>query len=448
MTEIAPRAEGQTDAEVGPVGETPAILPPQQPVAGARHALGSLRHRNYRLYWYGQMISLVGTWMQSVGQAWLVLELTHSPWQLGLVGALQFLPVLLFSLFGGVFADRWPKRRVLLWTQAAAMTQALLLWALSATGAVQLWHVYALALLLGLTNSLDQPARSAFVIELVGRADLPNAVALNSSLANLARIVGPGLGGLIIAASGVTTLFLLNALSFLAVMVSLALIKRRELHAQAPQRSTAPAPLSTWRSLREGVGYVWNTPAVLWVILVVGLVLLFGANFSVVLPLFATDVLHVGAVGFGMLSAALGAGALLAALWLAWSNQKPTTHRMLIGMLVFGVLEAAFAVSHLYLLSPALIASVGAAEAVFGTLAITLLQTIAPDHLRGRVTSVYILCFTGSIPLGYLLAGWLSGLYGASMALLICALLSLLVVAAGWVWWKPAARSLAESAQS
>jgi MFS family permease len=423
------------------------ILPPKPPRKGLLRAFASLRQRNFRLFWFGQMISLIGTWMQTIGQAWLVLELTHSAWQLGLVGALQFLPVLLFSLFGGVFADRWPKRRVLLVTQAAAMIQALLLWALIATGTVQLWHIYVLAMLLGLTTSLDQPTRSAFVIEMVGREDLPNAVALNSSLSNLARIVGPGLGGIIIAASGVTMLFLLNALSFLAVMVGLALIKSHELHAKVLEHRSVGERQNTWQSLREGVDYVWKTPAVVLVILVVGLVLLFGANFNVVLPLFATDVLHVGAKGFGFLSAAIGVGALLSALWLAWSNQQPTIRRVLLGTLVFGVLEAVFAVSHIYLLSLVLIASVGVAETVFGALAITTLQTVAPDHLRGRVVSVYILFFTGSIPLGYLLAGWLSGLCGASIGLLICALLSLLVTGAGWMWRKPAERDLAEPAR-
>jgi MFS family permease len=443
MKRHSPRSQGQPEPSSISERETPAILPPKPPEKGLLRAFTSLRHRNYRLYWFSQMISLMGTWMQSIGQAWLVLELTHSAWQLGLVGALQFLPVLLFSIFGGVFADRWPKRRVLLLTQSAAMIQAFLLWALIATGTVQLWHIYVLAMLLGLTNSLDMPTRSAFVVEMVGREDLPNAVALNSSLSTLASIVGTGLGGIIIAESSVTMLFLLNALSFLAVMVGLALIKSHELHAQALQHRSVGERQKTWQSLREGVGYVWKTPAVVLVILVVGLVLLFGANFNVVLPLFATDVLHVGATGFGFLSAALGVGALLSALWLAWSNQKPTIRRVLIGTLVFGVLEAVFAVSHIYLLSLVLIASVGVAETVFGALAITTLQTVAPDHLRGRVISVYILFFTGSVPLGYLLTGWLSGLYGASIALLICALLSLMVAGAGWMWRKPAEKDVA-----
>ena len=217
--------------------------------------------------------------------------------------------------------------------------------------------------------------------------------------------MGPGLAGIIIAASGVAMLFLLNALSFITAIVGLALINSRELHAQALPHPNAGERQTTWQRLREGVDYVRRTPAVSWVILVVGLVLLFGSNFNVVLPLVATDVLHVGARGFGFLSAAFGVGSLLAALWLAWGNQQPTIRRVLLGTLVFGVLEAVFAVSHLYLLSLVLIASVGGAEIAFATLAITMLQTVAPDHLRGRVMSVCILFFDGSLPLGYLLMG-------------------------------------------
>src|SRR5438105_1992833 len=177
--------------------ESPQKLAKQQTNSFLR-AFTALRHRNFRLFWFGQLISQVGTWMQSIGQAWLVLELTHSAWLLGIVGALQFLPVLLFTLFGGVLADRWPKRTVLLVTQSSAMIEALILWILVATGTVQIWHILVLAVLLGMTNSLDMPTRQAFVVEMVGREDLPNAIALNSSLFNMARLIGPAIGGLII----------------------------------------------------------------------------------------------------------------------------------------------------------------------------------------------------------------------------------------------------------
>src|SRR5437899_2810606 len=209
-----------------------ATIPEAQQVKGLLRAFLALRHRNYRLFWFGQLISLIGTWMQSIGQAWLVLELTHNALLLGLVGALQFLPVLLFTLFGGVLADRWPKRTVLLFTQSSAMIEAMILWILVATGMVQIWHILVLAALLGMTNSLDMPTRQAFVVEMVGREDLPNAIALNSSLFNMARIIGPAIGGLIIATLGVAPLFLLNGMSFIAVLIGLVMIDMTKLHGQ------------------------------------------------------------------------------------------------------------------------------------------------------------------------------------------------------------------------
>lgn len=446
MKTISPGSQGQTVPEIIQTREQgmPVLATPQQ-ARGLLRAFVALRHRNYRLFWFGQMISLIGTWMQTTGQAWLVLELTHSAWQLGLVGALQFLPVLLFAIFGGVLADRWPKRRVLLCTQSVAMSQAFLLWLLVITGTVQLWHIYVLALMLGLTNCLDMPTRQAFVVEMVGREDLPNAVALNSSLFNLARIVGPGIGGLIIAFSGVTSLFLLNSLSFIAVIAGLALINVHKLHAQAEKRANAGERQKTWQSLREGLTYVRRTPSVRLVILVVGLVSLFGINFNVVLPLFATEVLNVGSIGFGFLSSAFGIGSLISALWLAWGNNGPNIRRLLLGSLVFCVLLAFFAISHIYPLSLVLIATVGFAQIVFTALANTTLQTVAPDHLRGRVMSVYMVFFAGSVPLGNVLVGWLSGLYGASIALFICAMLSLVVAGIAWMRRKPAEKDLAES---
>jgi MFS family permease len=429
MTGHTPRAQGQSVPE----RETST---PSRPGKGVLRAFTSLRQRNFRLFWFGQMISLIGSFMQIVGQSWLVLELTHSAWQLSLVGALQALPILLFSIFAGVLADRWPKRRVLLVTQSAAMIQAFLFWLLIATGTIQLWHIYVLVLLLGLMNSLGRPTYRAFIVELIGREDLPNAVALYSSLTSLTRIVGPGLGGIIIAASGVNMLFLLNALSFLPVIAGLILINTHELHARALPHSNEYQPQNTWQSLREGIAYVWKTPVVLLLIMVVGLVLLFGSNFNVVLPLFATDVLYIGATGFGFLSAANGIGALLAGLWLAWDSRQPTLRRMLVVMLTFAVLEAAFAVSRLYPLSLALIASVGFTEETFVMQSLTKLQIMIPNHLRGRVMSVQAFFFDGSLPLGFLLMGWLASLCGAPIALLIGAVLSLLVAAVGWLWGK------------
>ena len=425
----------------------PVLANEQQQVKGLLRTFVALRHRNFRLFWFGQLISLTGTWMQSIGQAWLVLELTHSALLLGVVGALQFLPVMLLSLFGGVLADRLPKRKVLLFTQSSAMLQATILWILVATGHVQIWEVLVLASLLGLTNSIDMPTRQAFVAEMVGREDLPNAIALNSSLFNMARVVGPGLGGIIIALLGVAPLFLFNAISFIAVIVGLALIKMNDLYAQA-KRSTAKgeAPKqSTFQSLREGLAYVAHTPSVLLVIVVIGVISLFGINFNVVLPLFATDVLHVGAEGFGFISATFGLGSLLSALWLAWGNRKPSIQHLLVGAFAFCILEIFFALSHLYLLSLVLIAGVGFAQIAFSATSNTTLQTVTPDYLRGRVMSVYMVVFAGSVPLGNLFTGGIAHLFGAPIALLMGAGLSLIAAIVGWILRSPAEKNLAEA---
>lgn len=414
---------------------------------GFLRTFSALRHRNFRLFWIGQLVSLTGTWMQTTGQAWLVLQLTHSAWLLGVVGALQFLPVMLLALFGGVIADRVPKKKLLLFTQSFATLQAIILWLLVFTGTVQLWHILVLALMLGLTNALDMPTRQAFVVEMVGREDLPNAVALNSSLFNMARILGPGLGGLLIAWLGVTPLFLINAISFIPVLVGLVLIDSSKLHFHVKPiiAGATVQKQNTMQSLREGLAYVAKTPSVLLIIVVIGTVSLFGINFNVLLPLFATDVLHAGSVGFGLISSAIGFGALVSALGLAWGNKTPSIQHMLLGAIIFCVLEAAFALSQLYVLSLVLIVAVGFAQITFSATANTTLQTVTPDHLRGRVMSVYMLVFAGSVPLGNLFTGGLAHLFGAPASLLAGAGLSFIAAFAGWILRKPAEKSFVQS---
>ncbi len=414
---------------------------------GFLRTFSALKHRNFRLFWSGQLVSLIGTWMQTTGQAWLVLQLTHSAWLLGVVGALQFLPVMLFSLFGGVIADRVPKRTLLLFTQSFAALQAVILWLLVVTGTVQIWHILVLALMLGTTNALDMPSRQSFVVEMVGREDLPNAVALNSSLFNMARLVGPGLAGLLIAWLGVAPLFLLNAISFIPVLVGLVLIDSRQLHTHLKPVvvGTTVKKQSTIQSLSEGLAYIAKTPSVLLIIVVIGTVSLFGINFNVVLPLFATNVLNAGPVGFGLLTSAIGFGALVSALWLAWGNKTPSIQNMLVGAVIFGVFEACFALSHLYILSLVLIVIVGFTQITFSATANTTLQTVTPDYLRGRVMSVYMLVFAGSTPLGNLFTGGIAHLYGAPIALLAGALLSLAAAVVGLLLRAPAEKSFAES---
>ncbi|GCE12692.1 MFS transporter [Tengunoibacter tsumagoiensis] len=412
---------------------------------GWQRAFTSLQQRNFRLFWSGQSISLLGTMMQSIGQTWLVWERTHSSWQIGLVGALQALPILFFSIFGGVVADRWPKRRILLFTQYAAMCQSLLLWLLVVTGSLQLWQLYLLVLLSGLTNSLGKPVSRSFIVELVGSEDLPNAYALSSSFASLARIAGPALGGLIIASTDFTVLFLLNALSFLPIIISLSFIQSHELHSPASQDKSMNRQQNTWHSLHQGLSYVWHTPEILMLTLVVGLVLLFGSNFGVILPSIATNLLHAGSSGLGFLSAATGIGALLAAIWLAWSNQRSTLRGVLLIMLIFALLEVAFSFSHHYYVSLLLMTSIGFTEELFAMQSIATLQIITPRHLNGRVTSVQVLLFDGSLPLGYLLMGWLSATTGAPTALLIGALICLLVVICGWIYARRASFLILQS---
>ncbi|GCE11781.1 MFS transporter [Tengunoibacter tsumagoiensis] len=415
-----------------------------QATRGLSSTFSALHHRNFRLFWSGQLISLIGTWMQTTGQSWLVLQLTHSAWWLGIVGALQFLPILIFSLFGGVLADRLPKRKVLLATQAVAALIATVLWLLVFTQTIQLWEVLVLALLLGTTNSLDMPTRQSFVVEMVGREDLSNAVALNSSIFNLARIVGPGLAGLIIAWVGEAPLFLFNALSFIPVIIGLAMIDLTKLHAPTRRVQENDKSGGTFKSLTEGLSYTRQTPSIFLIIMTVGLVSLFGINFNVVLPLFADTVLNVGPQGFGFISSAFGIGSLLSALWMAWNHTQPSIRQIILGGLFFSVFELLFAFSHLYVFSLLLIAAVGFTQILFSAMANTTLQTVTPHHLRGRIMGIYLLVFAGTNPIGNLLTGLAASTWGASVALGIGAVLSLLAAITAWLYKKPAEKSFKE----
>ncbi|GCE23007.1 MFS transporter [Dictyobacter kobayashii] len=403
----------------------------------------ALSHRNFRLFWFGQLISLIGTWMQTTGQAWLVLQLTHNSLALGTVGALQFLPVLLFTLFGGVLADRLPKRRVLLCTQTFACLLATTLFTLYITHTIQLWHIYILAFLLGVNNSLDMPTRQSFVVEMVGRDSLANAVALNSSVFNMAKIVGPGVAGLVIARFGEGPLFLGNAISFIPVLISLMLLDPTKLF--AVKRKVSATSVSPLKSLHNGLNYVWKTPAIFLIIAVVGVVSLFGINFNVVEPLIGTELLHQGAQGFGLISSSFGVGALIGALSIAAGNKAPSFKKMLTRAALFCVGLALVGLSHNYFLSLALAMGTGFCMITFAATANTTLQTIVPDHLRGRVMSVYMLVFNGTTPIGNLFTGWLAGVIGISLTLIINALISFIAVVVGWVRRAPAEADLKQS---
>jgi MFS family permease len=397
----------------------------------------ALEVRNYRLFWIGQLISQTGSWMQRTAQDWLVLQLTHSPFALGLVTALQFLPVLLLSLIGGVISDRWPKHRLVTITQVAALIQAAVFAILVGTGAIQLWHVYVLATLQGIITAIDNPVRQSFVVELVGRDHLINAVALNSMLFNGSRIVGPALAGIMIASAsstlgGISLVLAVNAISFVAVLVGLLMMRPSEF-------SNVPPVVAgkIGQRLLEGLVYVWHTPSVLLVMIVVAAIGTFGYNFSVVLPLLSGFVLHTDAAGFGGLSAALGLGSLIGALSTAYARQV-TVRRLIVGSACFSVLLGAVALSTSFAISAALLVALGFAGILFSTSANTLLQLAVPDALRGRVMSLYMLLFAGSTPIGALLIGTLSNIIGVSETLLVCAALCLLGVGGALVYRRRA----------
>lgn len=403
------------------------------PLERFKQGFRALQVRNYRLFWIGQLISLTGSWMQTTAQAWLVLQLTGSAFALGLVTTLQFLPIMLLSLFGGVITDRFAKQRVILVTQIAALAQAAIFGTLVATGAIQLWHVYVLAAIQGTVNAIDNPARQAFVPELAGRDYLVNAVALNSMLFNGARIVGPALAGLVIARFGIAPTLYVNALSFVAVIVVLLMMNPREFAASPPRGDGAVS-----ERLLEGLRYVWQTPSVLLIMIVVASIGTFGYNFSVVLPLLAGFVLKTSAAGFGGLSAFLGIGSLLAAITTAYTKQI-TPRRLLLGSAAFSVLLGAVAFSTNFALSAVLLVALGFAGITFATTANSLLQLTVPDELRGRVMSLYILLFAGSTPIGGFLIGTLSDIIGVSWTLFVCALLCGLGVGGAMLYrWRTA----------
>ncbi len=396
----------------------------------------ALRHRNYRLFFAGQLVSLIGTWMQSVAQGWLVLQLTGDPVYLGLVAAAQFTPVLLLGLFGGVLADGLPKRRTLIVTQSISMLLAFALFGLTVTDNVGVEQVLVLALLLGVVNAVDMPTRQAFAVEMVGREDIGNAVALNSAVFNGARVVGPAVAGLTIGATGIASAFLINGLSFLAVIVAYLRMGDDQL-AGAPRLARPTTLGDVMTHLRAGLAYVRATPAVLVPILTIGLVATFGMNFNVLIPPLAKDVLHVGATGYGFLMAASGLGSLVAAISIAFGRSNRV---MLIGVgaTLTGVAELVLAASGSMVLSLVAMLLTGLGAISMAATANTTIQLTVPDELRGRVMSVYTTVFAGSTPIGGLVAGALASRLGAPEAIAIGAVLSLIVGIAVMVWYRRA----------
>jgi MFS family permease len=397
--------------------------------AAASGTFRALHNRNYRLFFVGQLISTVGTWMQTVALAWLVLKITNSPAQVGFIVAVQFVPTFIGGMHGGLIADRFDKRKILLVTQVLFTVQAIALSAFALAHAATLPVLYALAFAQGVITTIDNPARQAFVAEMVPAEEVPNAVGLNSAMFNTARILGPAIGGLLIDLVGTTTCFMINAVSFVAVIAGLAAMRPQEFF------RGAPAPRQKG-ALREGLRYTWNDPTLRLVMIMVALIGTLAMNFSVVLPVLTKQVFHGTAGTFGVLSAVLGVGSLVGALAVA-SRRAPTMRLLTVAAAGFGVAMVFDAIAPAIGLEvPALILTGTFSVAFFATANATLQLTSRPE-LRGRVLAIYVFLFLGSTPIGGPIVGWISGAWSARWGLAVGAIACLAAALAA-----PAVRDL------
>ncbi|WP_030208518.1 MFS transporter [Streptomyces bikiniensis] len=434
----------------GPGADSAPVHKPDTRTRRGGETFSSLRIRNYRLFFTGAIVSNTGTWMARITQDWLVLSLTGSAAAVGITTALQFLPMLLFGLYGGVVADRYPKRQLLLVSQAALGLCGVALAALTLSGHVQVWHVYLIAFLLGMVTVVDNPARQSFVSEMVGPEQLRNAVSLNSANFQSARLVGPAVAGVLIAGVGSGWAFLLNGLSFVAPVVSLLLMRTGELH------RVERVPRGKGQ-LREGLRYVAGRPDLVWPIVLVGFVGTFGFNFPIWLTAFSGEVFHVGAGTYGFLNTLMAVGSLVGAL--AAARRGSTRLRMLvIAAGVFGVLEVVAALSPAFWLFALLLVPIGMIGLTVNVTANSAVQMATDPAMRGRVMSLYMMVFAGGTPIGAPLLGWVTDAYGARIGFAAGGLISLaaavvvglvlarvggLKVAVGWRRGHPQVRFVA-----
>jgi MFS family permease len=405
----------------------PAPEPARRKRSRLPRGLAAFKHRNYRLFYFGQFISVTGTWMQTLAQSWLVLSLTSSAFQLGLVSVFQFAPMLVLGLFAGAIADRVPKRKLLVCTQAISAVLAGTLAILTFTDTVQLWQVYTLAFLLGVNNAFDMPTRQAFVVEMVGKEDLTNAIALNSSIFNAARIVGPAIAGALLAVFGPAVCFAINSVSYIAVITGLLMMQLAPtVRVQTNQRRL--------EQIREGLRYVRRTPEILRPIVLVGFVATFGMNTNIWVPLLAKNDLNSGAGGFGLLMSSMGAGSLAGALglaflvssvkrWMLFSTAGALGVCLLLLALV-GAVPLAIPIAMLVM------AGIGLVSTTTMAIANTTVQAASPDELRGRIMSVYTTVFTGTAPFGALVASSIANRFGTPASLLLGGTITLLAVTA------------------
>jgi MFS family permease len=399
----------------------------------------SLRHRNFRLFFSGQIISLVGTWMQTIAEAWLLYRLTHSSVLLGVLGFMNQIPIFLLSPLGGLVADRWPRQRVVIATQVSSMMLAFILATLTLTGRIVVWEIITLSTLLGVVNAFDVPARQSFLIEMVGREDLLNAIALNSSMFNGARVAGPAIAGLLVAWIGEGWCFLSNGISYIAVIAGLLM-----MHVENPL--TAHDGASPMEKMREGFRFVRHTVPIRTLLILVGLISLVAMPFSVLMPIFADKILNGGASAYGNLMGAVGLGAMFGALAIAMRKELKGLGNVVAASAVgLGLALILFGPSRWYWFSLLALALSGVSMMMLFTSSNTLIQAMVPDQLRGRVMALYSMMFLGMSPFGALAAGTLAAHIGAPITVVMGGLASLtggVIFARKWPAMRGPAREL------
>jgi MFS family permease len=375
----------------------------------------ALKHKNFRYYWIGMCVSLIGTWMQNIAQPWLAYTLTNSPFLLSLIGIVQFTPMLIFSLFAGVIIDKFSKKKILLFTQTASLVITLVLAILVWTGKIQYWHILIMATMLGIVNTIDMPSRQSIIIELVGKEDLMNAIALNSMVFNLARIVGPAIAGIVMGYAGIAVCFFANSISFAAVVVGLFFIKINVVKGGENKETRILA------EIKDGLKYIYRKKVLLHTILILAIVGTFVPNFNVLVPVFAKEILNQGEAGFGLLMSFMGFGSFWGAMCVAaLSKSGPKKFIIYFVPLIVAMLLIATGYTNIYLLTGIFLALTGFFFICFTSSANSTLQLNSKNEYRGRVMSVYTLVFAGSTPFGNLYAGLFAEHFNARVGFAAC----------------------------
>ena len=389
----------------------------------------SLRHKNFRYYWIGMCISLIGTWMQNIAQPWLAYSLTKSPFLLSLIGTLQFTPVLIFSLFAGVFVDKFSKKHILLFTQSASLVITLILAILVWNDKIQYWHILLMATALGVVNALDMPSRQSFIIELIDKKYLMNAVALNSMAFNLARIVGPAVAGIVMGYAGIAACFFINSISFGAVLISLFFIKAIPIE-KKPKKDT-----KMLKEIKDGLKYIYHKDILLYTLLVMAIVGTFAPNFNVLVPVFAKEILNQNETGFGILMSSMGIGSFIGAIFMAsLSKTDPKRFVIYIVPLIIGALLIVTGFTNIYLMTGISLAITGFFFITFSSSSNSTLQINSSNEYRGRVMSVYTLVFAGSTPIGNLYAGFFAEHFDARIGFAACGAIIILLMIPVYVY--------------